>query len=114
MGVVAVSASRVATTTQVYPDSVPCSWLMMVGRALVTTVEDNIATNMPISRPDSDCSIWRCVMVVTSPAGAAVAPEAAAAAGADAAARLRSGVSRWEWGLVVVIVIRSVSAWFGQ
>src|SRR3954454_21705973 len=41
---------------------------MMVGRAFVTTVEDSIATNMPINRPDRDCMICLCDMLPTSPA----------------------------------------------
>ena len=61
-GVVAVVASKVAVMTQVYADSPPPRSPMIVGSALVTTVEDSIATNMPISRPDSASSTWRCVI----------------------------------------------------
>src|SRR3954468_10630832 len=32
----------------------------MVGSALVTIVDDRIATNMPMYRPDSACRICRC------------------------------------------------------
>ncbi len=51
MGVVAVDASRVAVMTQVYWSWVPCRSVMIVGRALDTTVDDRNATNMPSRRP---------------------------------------------------------------
>ena len=53
MGVVAVDASSVAVTTQVYWSCVPCRSVMMTGSALDTMVEDRKATNIPSSRPIS-------------------------------------------------------------
>jgi hypothetical protein len=53
MGVVAVDASSVAVTTQVYWSCVPCRSVMMTGSALDTIVEDRKATNIPSSRPIS-------------------------------------------------------------
>ena len=59
IGVVAVVVSRVAVITQVYADSPPPRSPMIVGSALVTTVDESIATNMPMSRPDSASSTSR-------------------------------------------------------
>src|SRR5829696_212186 len=52
IGVVAVIASRVAVTTQVYADSLACRSEMIRGSALATTVLARTVTNMPSSRPD--------------------------------------------------------------
>ena len=59
IGVVTVSASRVAVTTQVYADSPACRSEMIRGSALETTVLARIVTNMPSSRPDSASRICR-------------------------------------------------------
>ena len=59
MGVEAVEASRVAVTTQVYWLCVPRRSVMIVGRALETTVEDRNATNIASSIPESASRIWR-------------------------------------------------------
>src|ERR1700712_1047950 len=40
---------------------------MIVGSALVTTVDESMATNMPISKPESDCMICLCDIVPISP-----------------------------------------------
>src|SRR3954465_14260827 len=60
IGVVAVIASSVATTTQVYPVWLPLRSVTMRGSALVTTVLDSIATNIASSSPESASSTSRC------------------------------------------------------
>ena len=77
IGVVAVVASRVAVMTQVYADSPPPRSPMIVGSAFVTTVDDSIATNIPISRPDSASSTSRWLIGVSTAAGADVVAVAA-------------------------------------
>jgi hypothetical protein len=62
IGVVAVVASSVEVTTQVYADWPPCSSVMIRGSAFETTVEERIATNMPSSRPERASRICRWVM----------------------------------------------------
>ena len=59
IGVVAVIASRVATTTQVYPVWLPWRSVTMAGSALDTTVLDSMATNIARRRPDRASSTWR-------------------------------------------------------
>src|SRR5690242_14162828 len=62
IGVDAVIVSSVATTTQVYPDWLPCRSVTIRGRALETTVLESIATNMASRRPLSASRISRCVI----------------------------------------------------
>lgn len=62
IGVVAVDASSVATTTHVYWSWVPCRSGMITGSAFDTMVEDKKATNMPISRPTRASMRWRWVI----------------------------------------------------
>src|SRR5689334_584474 len=68
IGVEAVIVSKVATTTQVYADCLPCRSLTIRGRALETTVLDSIATNIASSSPLIASRISRCDM---APAGIA-------------------------------------------
>ena len=62
IGVEAVEASSVAVTTQVYWLCVPRRSVMIVGRALETTVEDRNATNIASNIPDSASRISRWVI----------------------------------------------------
>ena len=50
-GVLAVIVSRVATTTHVYPDWLPCRSVTIRGRAFVTMVLESIATNIASRSP---------------------------------------------------------------
>src|SRR3712207_1217157 len=77
MGVEAVEASSVAVTTHVYWPCVPCSSVMIVGRAFETTVEDRNATNIASNIPDRAERICRWVIRPCCSAGAT-------SAGADA------------------------------
>ncbi|GAB6915814.1 hypothetical protein JCM13580A_56160 [Streptomyces drozdowiczii] len=61
-------------TTHVYEDWVPCRSAMIRGRALETTVEARMATNMPAIRPDMAWSIWRRVMPDAGPSVGPAAP----------------------------------------
>src|SRR3954453_18709205 len=81
MGVVAVIASMVATTTHVYPVWLPWRSLTMRGSALDTTVLDSIATNIASSRPLRASRIWRWVIWPDSAADTGAAETGAAGAG---------------------------------
>ncbi len=64
IGVVAVVASRVAVTTQVYAAWDPFSSVMIRGSALETTVPERIAMNMPSSSPERALRICRWVIAI--------------------------------------------------
>ena len=72
IGVEMVVASRVAVTTQVYEVWSPAKSEMITGSEVDTTVPARIETNMPMSRPVSDCITWRWVMPESDSAGAAL------------------------------------------
>ncbi len=61
-------------TTQVYEDWLPFRSAMILGRALETTVEARMATNIPAIRPDMAWSIWRRVIPDAAPSGAPAVP----------------------------------------
>ncbi len=69
IGVLAVEASRVAVTTQVYWFCVPCSSGMIVGSALATIVDDRNAVNIASSSPESASRVWRWVIWPPASAG---------------------------------------------
>src|SRR5438128_7396711 len=62
IGVLAVSASSVEVTTQVYADWPPPRSEMIRGSEVDTTVLARMVTNRPSSRPDMASSTWRWVM----------------------------------------------------
>src|SRR3954447_3553567 len=79
IGVEAVEDSSVAVTTQVYWPCVPCRSVMIVGRALETTVEDRNATNIASNIPERASRICRWVICPCCSTGATPV----AAAGSD-------------------------------
>src|SRR4051812_12670719 len=81
IGVEAVEESSVAVTTQVYWLWVPRRSVMIVGRALETTVEDRKATNIASNIPDSAERISRWVIRPWCTAGAGAAGSAAGGGG---------------------------------
>ena len=99
IGVLAVEASRVAVTTQVYWLCEPRSSVMIVGRALDTTVEDRNATNIASNIPDRADRICWWVMPPCCSTGA----RAAGAAGPAAAGRWCVGLMKRSPGVPAVV-----------
>src|SRR3954453_19592711 len=79
IGVEAVEDSSVAVTTHVYWPCVPCRSVMIVSRALATTVEDRNATNIASNIPERASRTCRWVICPCCSTGATPV----AAAGSD-------------------------------
>src|SRR3954447_13263210 len=92
IGVEAVEDSSVAVTTQVYWPCVPCRSVMIVGRALETTVEDRNATNIASNIPERASRICRWVICPCCSTGATPVAAAGSDPGAGCSRVLLTGL----------------------